>query len=96
MPAMAKIAATICREKEREEEEHQRKIDGRHATRCAVMKTTKPFTAAQGHSRHTCPRSGYSLQESQASEDKGCKGAINMWVLFYCQQGGKLQAHTHK
>lgn len=91
MPAMAKIAATICREKEREEEEHQRKID---ATRCVVIKTAKPLLlrrdTAGTHGRH----SSYSLQKSQASEDKGCKGIINMWVLFYCQQADKLQAHT--
>lgn len=62
MPAMAKIAATICRDKERQTEERQgseRRSTGR--SQCG---------AAHG------PPLNYSLQNSQASQDKVCNGVI--------------------
>lgn len=84
MPAMAKIAATICGGEGWRR--RQRVTDGRHAARSVVVKPGRDT------GRRTLPPLGYSPQKSQASQDRACNGIINTLVLFYCEQTAHLAA----
>lgn len=84
MPAMAKIAATICGGEGWRR--RQRVTDGRHAARSVVVKPCRDT------GRRTLPPLGYSPQKSQASQDRACNGIINTLVLFYCEQTAHLAA----
>lgn len=94
MPAMAKIAATICTEREGE---RQNISDGRHAARSGVIKTPDPFPAVLEHSRHTWLLLCSSAQKSQASKHyKGfLNGVITVQWLF-CSVWMFIYSHTCK
>ena len=84
MPAMAKIAATICGGEGWRR--RQSVTDGQHAARSVEV------TPCRDTSRRTLPPLGYSPQKSQASQDRACNGIINTLVLFYCEQTAHLAA----
>lgn len=65
-------------------------IDGRHPTRSVVIKMPEPLLLCRDTAGTNGRHLSYSLQKSQASQDKGCNGVINMSDLLYCL----LQAHS--